>query len=132
MLRPKWILAFGLALLCTPAQAVPCLDDSCQKQADRDDSSIQLNSPERGVPLYDGASPILVDDLPPGRFESDELPPGLREDWRAHEWRDRISTRLAVPMRDPRSTALPIPEATGLVIFVASLLIARAAVRHPS
>ena len=136
MLHPMWILAFGLALLCTPAQAVPCRDD-CQKRENRDDSSIQLKAThDRSY----GASHIFVDGLPPGLAKKAELPPGLakkaefrpglRDDWRAHEWRKRIATLPAVPTQDPRSASLPIPEPTGLVLFVGGLLLARAAVRR--
>jgi hypothetical protein len=103
----------------------PCRDDSCGKKEDRDASSIQLKSTQPRD-RSDGASHILVDDLPPGlstkdelppglleRDEKDELPPGLRDDGRAHEWRKRIATVPAVPTQDPGSGSLPIPEPTG-------------------
>ena len=89
MLRPTWILAFGLALLCAPAEAVPCRDDSCTKKEDGEASSIQLKQPRDRS--YD-ASRILVDELAPGLRKKDELPPGLRDDGRAREWRNRIAT----------------------------------------
>jgi hypothetical protein len=140
MLHLIWILAFGLALVCTPAAAVPCRDDSCGKKEDRDASSIQLKSTQHRS--Y-GASHILVDDLPPGlstkdelpprlieRDERDELPPGLRDDGRAHEWRTRIATVPAVPTQDPGSGSPPIPEPTGVVLFGSGLLLAGAAVRR--
>ena len=128
MLRSMWILVIGLALLCTPAQAVSCRDD-CQKRENRDDSSIQLKATRPGDRSY-GAWHIVVDGLPPGLAKKDELPPGLRDDWRAHEWRKRIATLPAVPTLDPRSDSLPIPEPTGLVLFGGGLLLARAAVRR--
>lgn len=129
MLGPIPILAFGLALLGTPAGAVPCGDDSCQKQEDRDDSSIQLKATQPRDRSYD-ASRILVEDLPPGLSEKDELPPGLRKkdelppglrdgtDGRAREWRKRIATLLAFPTQEPGSASLPIPEPTGFVLTV--------------
>ena len=94
MLRLTWILAFGLVLLCSRAQAVPCHDESCQNQEDRGDSSIQLNATQRGGDLP-GAPYPLVDTLPPGVRKNDELPPSLRDDWRASE-RDRIAALPAL------------------------------------
>ena len=91
MHRPTWILAIGLALLCVPAQAVPCRDDSCGKTEDRDASSIQLKPMQPRDRSYD-ALRILVDELAPGLRKKDELPPGLRDDGRAREWRNRIAT----------------------------------------
>jgi len=136
MLRPMWIHVFVLALLCTPARAVPGRVVG-QERESRDDSSIQLKATHD--PSY-GASYIFIDGLPPGLGEmgelppglakKDGLPPGLRDDWRAHEWRKRIAARPAVPTRDPRSASLPIPEPSGLVLFVGGLLLARAAVRR--
>ena len=134
MLRLIWILVFGLALLCAPAQAASCRDD-CKKREIRDDWSILLKAKQPGDRSY-GASHRLVDGLPPGLAEEDELPPGLRDDWRvrddwrAYEWRKRIATLPAVPRQDPRSASLPIPEPTELVLFGGGLLLARAAVRR--
>jgi hypothetical protein len=88
LLRLTWILAFGLTLLCARAQAVPCDDGSCQKQEDRGDSSIQLKASQRGDGLH-GAPHPLVETLPLGVRKRDELPPSLRDDWRASE-RNRI------------------------------------------
>jgi hypothetical protein len=100
MHRPTWILAFGLAVLGTPAGAVPCGDDSCQKQEDRDDSSIQLKPTQPLDRSYD-ASRILGDELAPGLRKKDERPPGLRDDGRVREWRNRIAALPAVPTHDP-------------------------------
>jgi hypothetical protein len=88
---PTWILAFGLALLGAPAAAVPCGDDSCQEQEDREASSIQLKPTQPRDRFYD-ASRILGDELAPGLRKQDERPPGLRDDGRAREWRKRIAT----------------------------------------
>lgn len=111
MHRPTWILAFGIALLFAPAQAVPCRDDSCTKKEDREASSILLKPTQPRDRSYD-ASRILVDELaPPGLRKKDELPPGLRDDGRAHEWRNRIATLPAVPTQDLGSVSLPISGA---------------------
>ena len=129
MHRPTWILAFGLALLFAPAQAIPCRDESCTKKDDREASSIQLKPTQPRDRSYE-ASRILVDELAPGLRKKDELPPGLRDDGRAREWRKRIATVPAVPTQDLGSGSLPIPEPTGLVLFGGGLLLARAAVHR--
>ena len=129
MHRPTWILAFGLALLFAPAQAVPCGDDSCMKKEDHGASSIQLKPTQPRDRSYD-ASRILGDELAPGLRKQDERPPGLRDDGRAREWRNRIATLPAVPKQDLGGVSLPIPEPTGLVLFGGGLLLARAVVRR--
>jgi hypothetical protein len=131
MHRPTWILAFGLALLIAPAQAVPCGDDSCTKKEDCEASSIQLKPTQPRDRSYD-ASHLLGDELAPALRNKDELPPGIREDGRAREWRNRIATLPAVPKQDLGGGSLPIPEPTGLVLFGGGLLLARAAVRRRS
>jgi hypothetical protein len=98
--RPTWILAFGLALLGAPAGAVPCDDDSCQKQADRDDSSIQLK-PAQPRERSHNAPRILGDELSPVLRKKDARPPGLRDDGRAREWRKRIATLSVMPTQKP-------------------------------
>jgi hypothetical protein len=108
---------------------VPCGDDSCQEQEDRGDSSIQLKPTQPLDRSYD-ASRILGDELAPGLRKKDERPPGLRDDGRAREWRNRIATLPAVPTQDPGGRSLPIPEPTGLVLFGGGLLLARAAGRR--
>jgi hypothetical protein len=128
MVRPMWILAFSLALVCT-ASAVPCRDDSCGKkdqEEGRKASSIQLKAKQPGDRSY-GASPILIEDLrpepstkdqfPPGLLEGgerDALPPGLRDDGLAHEWRKRIAIVPVLPAQDPGSGSPPIPQRTYL------------------
>ena len=107
MLRPMWILAFGLALVCTPVGAVPCRDDSCAKEEDREAWSIQLKPTQPRDRSYD-ASRTLGDELAPGLRKKDERPPGLRDDGRTREWRNRIATLPAVPTRDPGSLSLPM------------------------
>ncbi len=129
MHRPTWILAFGLALLGAPAAAVPCGDDSCQEQEDRDGASIQLKPTQPRNRSYD-ASRILGDEPSPGLRKKDEHPPGLRDDGRAREWRKRIATLPAVPTQDLGGVSLPIPESAGLVLFGGGVLLARAAVRR--
>jgi hypothetical protein len=100
---PIWIFALGLALLCTPAGAVPCGDGSCEKSQDQDQleaeaSSIQLESTQPGGRSHGDVLPILVDELSPRRLEKrDALPSDLRDDERLHEWRRRIATAPAVP-----------------------------------
>ena len=89
MLRLTWILVSPLMLLCWRAQALPCHDGSCQKQADRGDSSIQLKASQRGDGLH-GVPYPLVDTLPSGVRKQDELPPNLHDDWRVSE-RNRIA-----------------------------------------
>ena len=108
MLRPTWILTFGLALLGTPMGAVPCGDDSCQEHEDRRDSSIQLKPAQPRDRSYD-ASRFLGDELSPGLRNNDEHPPGLRDDGRAREWRKGIATLPAVPTQDLVRASL-IPE----------------------
>ena len=129
MHRPTWILAFGLALLIAPAQAVPCGDDSCTKKEDREAGSIQLKPTQPRDRSYE-ASRILGDELAPGLRKKDELPPGLRDDGRGREWRKRIATLPVVPTQDLGGVSLPIPEPRGLVLFGGGLLLARAAVRR--
>jgi hypothetical protein len=97
MLRPTWILAFGLALVFAPAHAVPCGDDSCTKKVDREASSIQLKPTQPRERAYE-ASPIL-DELAPGLRKTDELAPGVRDDGRAREWHDRVAALPAVSAR---------------------------------
>jgi hypothetical protein len=94
VLRLSWILAFGLTLFYSRAQALPCHDGSCQKQEDRGDSSIQLKASQRGDDLH-GVPYPLVDTLPSGVRKKDELPPSLHDDWRASE-RNRTATLPAL------------------------------------
>jgi hypothetical protein len=121
MHRPTWILAVGLALLCAPAQAVPCRDDTYLRRGDGEASSIQLKPTQPGGRFYD-ASPIPIDELAPRLPKKDELPPSLRDDGRAHEWRKRTAARPAIPAQKPGSASLPIPDPTGLVLFGGMLL----------
>jgi len=125
--RPTWILAFGLALLGAPAAAVPCGDDSCLEQEDRDDSAIRLK-PTQPRDRSDDASRIPSDELSPDPRKKDERPPGLRDDGRAREWRKRIATLPVIPTQEPGNASMPIPESTELVIFGSGVLLARAAV----
>lgn len=90
MYRPTWILAFGLALLCTPTGAVPCGDDSCQEHEDRDDSSIRLKPAQPRDRSYD-ASRFLDDGLSPRLRNEDGHLRELRDDGRTREWRKRIA-----------------------------------------
>jgi hypothetical protein len=129
MHRPTWTLAFGLALLIAPAQAVPCGDDSCTKKEDREASSIQLKPTQLRDRSYD-PSRILGDELAPALSKEDELPPGIRDDGRAREWRNRIANSARRAHAGLGSGLLPIPEPTGLVLFGGGLLLARAAVRR--
>ena len=87
MQRPTWILAFGLALLGAPAAAVPCGDDSCREQGDRDDSSIQLKPTRPRDRSYD-ASRVLDDE-------------------RSRELRKRIANLRLVPTQEPARTLVP-------------------------
>ena len=114
MHRPIWILALGLALPGTPAAAVPCGDDSCQEQGNRDDSSIQLKPTQPHDRSYD-APPILGDELSPVLRTKDARPPGLRDDGRAREWRKRVATLPVIPAQEPGNASLPIPESTALL-----------------
>ena len=129
MHRPIWILAFGLALLIAPAQAVPCGDDSCTKKEDREASSIQLKPTQPRDRSHD-VSRILGDELSPGLRKKDERPPGLRDDGRAREWRKRIATLPATPTQEPENASMPIPESTDLILFGSGLLLAQAALRR--
>jgi hypothetical protein len=142
MLPRMWILAFGIALLCTSAEAVPCRDDSCQKKEseDRDASSIELKPMRAGDRSY-GAWRMLVKDPPPGLSvkdelpsglpKKDELPPGQRDelDWRGREWRKRVATLPAIPTQESGSASLPIPSRPRSYPLAAGLLLADAAVR---
>lgn len=107
LLRPVWILAFALALVCTAAQAraAPCGDDSCGKREDRDASSIHLEPPANARERSHDAWPPRTDELPTELSPKVELPPGLRDDFdgRAREWRGRVAT--AVSIQDPRTPA---------------------------
>jgi hypothetical protein len=127
--RPTWILAFGLALLGAPAAAVPCGDDSCREQEDRDDSSIRLKPTRPRDRSYD-ASRILGNEFSPGLREKEERPTGLRDDERAREWRKRIASLPVVPTQETGNASMPIPESTELVLFGSGLLLAGAAVRR--
>ena len=99
MYRPTWILAVGLALLGAPAASVPCGDDSCREQADRDHASIQLK-PSQLRPWSYEASRMLGDELSTGRLrKKDEHSPRLRDDGRAREWRKRIAALPAAHIR---------------------------------
>jgi hypothetical protein len=130
MHRPTWILAFGLALLCAPAQAVPCRDDSCLKRTDLEASSIHLKPTQPGR-VHD-ASPIRLDELAPVLLKNHELPPGLRDDGEAREWRKRIAALPAALAQEPGSAPLPIPESTGLVLFGGGLVLASGRARRRS
>jgi len=91
---PTWIIALGLSLLGTQAAAVPCEDDSCQGQADRDDASIQLKPTPSRSRSYD-ASRMLGNEFWPGPLRTkDERSPGPRDDGRAREWRKRVATSV--------------------------------------
>jgi hypothetical protein len=123
------MLAFGLALLGAPAAAVPCGDDSCQKQEDRDDISIQLKPTQRRD-RPDDASRIPGGELSPILREKVEFPPGSRDDGRAREWRKRIATLRVFPAQEPGNALMLIPEPSGLVLFGGGVLLARASVRR--
>ncbi len=111
-LRPRWILALGLALLCNRAQASagPFRDASGEKRQDPDDSSPRLRLVD-GDDRSHGAQSFLIDD-------------------RAHARRARVAT--LVPIQEPEHSSPPIPEPTGLVVFGSGLLLARPAVRRPA
>ena len=87
MLTRMWILAFGLVLLGTPAEAVSCRADSCQKKerGDRDASGKELLP---GLPVRD--------ELEPSLRKRGEPPSGDEIDWRGREWRKRIATLRAI------------------------------------
>ena len=131
MHRPTWILAFGLALLFAPARPCRAATTRARRRRTAKTSSIQLKPTQPRDRSYD-ASRILVDELAPGLRKKDELPPGLRDDGRARERRNRIATLPAVPTQDLGGGSLPIPEPTGLVLFGGGLLLAQAAVRRRS
>jgi hypothetical protein len=91
---PTWILAFGLVLLGNQAAAVPCGDDSCQGQEDREDASIQLKPTQPRARSYD-ASRMLGNEFWPGTLRTKgERSPGLQDDGRAREWRKRVATSV--------------------------------------
>jgi len=113
-LRSVWILAFGLALLCPAAGAVPSRDDLRGKREDRDASSIQLQRPEQvRERSYDALQSVVVA-LSLALRKGDELPPGVRDDFdkRAREWRGprRGPVGTHVSLQDPADSSMPIPR----------------------
>jgi hypothetical protein len=95
--RPVWILGLGLALLGASAAAVPCGDDSCQEQEDRDDSSIQL-APTQPRGPSDDASRTPGNQISPGLRKKIERSPEFRDDGHAREWRQRIAAMPGIPV----------------------------------
>jgi hypothetical protein len=95
--RPVWILGLGLALLGASAAAVPCGDDSCQEQEDRNDPSIKLTPTQPRGPSDDASRT-------PGHQPSHDLrkkiqrPPEFRDDGQAREWRKRIAAMPGIPV----------------------------------
>ena len=98
----KWFLAFGLALLGTPAFAVPCGDG-------RDDASIRLE-PTRPVSRSYDARRLPGDELAPVPRNGGARPPELPDDGRVREWRRRVAN-LPLILRVAFVEALPVAKA---------------------